>query len=140
MKKADYKKGLVEKRQTLKKLEQQRADLDRKIARVRLDIGSLAQLSGQWENVSSLISNTKKQVLKDSKKRPALKVSVREVLRAADEPLTPQEVLEGIERLGRKGDHANNLASVYTTLKRMVEMSEATESSKDGKKAYMLRG
>jgi hypothetical protein len=134
VKKGAYKQELKKAEQELAKLLEQREALDRRIAKLRQDLGSLAHLAGERgpSPISKLIADTKKQI--------GLKSSCLEVLRAYDEPLTPVEVAVGIERLGLNySDSANLIASVHTTLRRMSEAGEAEESSKEGKKAYKLK-
>ncbi len=53
----------------------------------------------------------------------------RVVLRAAEKPLTPAEIRDGIQGLGLP-PQANLLASVHTTIKRMKEAGEVKEVSK----------
>ena len=134
MKKNVYKENLNIARQELVKLLEQREALDKRIAKLRQEIGSLAYLAGVGRP---------KAVLKlpgGAKKQSGLKPACREVLRASDVPLTPDEVMEGIGRLGfHQGNYTNLLASVHTTLRRMTENGEVEESSKGGKKAYRLK-
>jgi hypothetical protein len=134
VKKEDYKKELKRAEQQLLKLLGQRDALDRRIAKLRLEIGSLAHLSGfpKPDPTYKLIADVKKEM--------GLKGACRQVLLASDESLTPAEVVLGIDRLGLQyGDYNNLLASVHTTLRRMAESGEAEESSKEGKKAYKLK-
>ena len=59
----------------------------------------------------------------------------REVLKAADGPLTAADIYDGLERLGYPIKHSNILASIHTTVRRMPDIEE---TEKDEKKAYQL--
>jgi hypothetical protein len=134
MKKSDYKQNLDEAKQDLDKLVKRREALDRRIAKLRQDIVSLAQLSG--DSGVALAS----KLIADTKKEFGLKSAVLEALRASDKPLTPAEVVAGIQRLGLSYDSkANLLASVHTTLRRMAQNGEVEETQKDNKKAFRLK-
>lgn len=132
-----YKKDFEAARARLDELIQQRQKLDREIARLRMDMGSLAQLAGETRALASLPS---------LKPLMGLTASVREALRAADasdpiNPLTPAEVVESVLRMGLQSpDNPNLLASVHTTLRRMAESDnpEAIECLKNAKAAYYL--
>lgn len=134
MKKEDYKQALKRAEERLTKLLEQRAALDKRIAKLRQEIGSLAHLSGEPKPDPTY------RLVADVKREMGLKGVCRQVLLASDEPLTPAEVILGIDRLGRQYEDYNSLlASVHTTLRRMAESGEAEESSKEGKKAYRLK-
>src|SRR5215831_20611804 len=114
MNKEVYKQHLREAQQELVKLLEERTALDQRIAQLRQDIGSLAHLSGAGE--TGLVM----RLAWSAKEKVGLKAACREALRASDEPLTPAEVVERMERLGIHHDDAGNLlASVHTTLRRM---------------------
>ena len=132
-KKTVYKQHLKEAGQELAKLLEQRDALDKRIAKLRQDMGSLAHLSGEPRTIPVF------KIIADTRKQFGLKRACLEVLRASDEPLTPVEVAVGIERLGLNyDDQANLLASVHTTLRRMAQNGEVEEIPKAGKKAYKL--
>jgi len=135
MDKRVYKRDLKEAREELDGLLEKRAALDKKIAKLLLEIGSLARLTGGWDSIAQLISNTKKATVQEL----GLKASCREVLLAADDPLTPSEVVQRIEELGLRRTDASLLASIHTTLRRMAQQGQAEEmGTKAGRKAYKL--
>ena len=138
--KRDYRKSLKGAQAELTRLLEQRAKLDKRIAALRQAIGGLAHLSDDWDAVTHLLQTVKRKTFSDARGECGLKEACREVLLAQHEPVTPAEVLEGIERLGRTGDRDNLLASVHTTLRRMAQHGEVEEGTKHGKKAYQLSG
>jgi len=121
-----YKKDLANKKRKLTEKLEQREVLDREIAELRADIGALAQLTG--EAVPFLLNDF------------GLTDACREVLRTADEPLSPADVGYLIHKMGYDTERYTNFAaSVHTTLNRMVLHGEAEPSTKDGRKHFKLK-
>src|SRR5436853_530064 len=123
--KDDYSRELKAKQERLAGKLAERERLDREIAELRQDIGSLAQLAGRTKTPPGILASM------------GLTDSCREVLLAVNEPLTVAEVRDGLERIGFDTvPYSNVLASIQTTLKRMDDVEE---SEKDGKKAYKIK-
>jgi hypothetical protein len=135
MDKAKYKRDLEAAQQNLSSLLKERKALDKRIAQLRLDIGSLAQLAGLTPlGLAGPL---------DAKQEMGLTASCLEALRASDgnTALYPSEVMETILRMGlRSRDNPSLLASVHSTLKRMAkqENSDIIEWEKNGKPAYAI--
>lgn len=123
-----YKKELKEAQGLLSELLKERSLLDERIARLRQDIGSLAQLAGQQQGTT----------LMEYMLGMGLSEACLEVLRASSEPLTAADVRDKLELIGfDTSQYSNILASIHTTLRRMTDDDgEAEETEKDGKKAY----
>jgi len=129
-----YKQALNQARKELEKLLQQELELTTRIAKLRQTVGILAQLCheepyppGALQDITP-IANLK------------LVDACRLVLRASVEPLTADEIREGLVRLGYDTNQTNIIASIHTTLRRLAETGEVLdEFEKDGKKAYRFK-
>jgi hypothetical protein len=105
-------------------------------------IGDLLLMNSERMQLETKIAKQKKRVaalyelVQTDEDGPALSGLVegisdacRVVMRAAEKPLFPAEVRDGVQALGLP-PQANLLASVHTTLKRMKEAEEMKEVSK----------
>jgi hypothetical protein len=132
MNKEDYKRLLREKEERLIELLDQQEHLENEIAEVKQEIGALAILAGEAKD-------GRYDFLARISSELGLVDAIREVLRSIRDYLTPQDVRDGLERMGYNvGEHSNILASIHTTLRRLAQNNEVQEGSKDGKKAYRL--
>ncbi len=122
-----YKAELGKAESQLSILLARREKMDKEIARLRLDISALALLCGQPTMTTDRLGLGKNLGLSDA---------CREVLRANDpNALTPAEVVEGLAQIGFSvDDHQNILASVATTLRRMVRSGELKFVNLEGDK------
>lgn len=132
MKKEDYKRLLREKEERLIELLDQHERLETEIAEVKQEIGALAVLAGETKDGRyDFLSRVSSEL--------GLIDAIREVLRSTKEQLTPQDVRDGLERMGYNvGDHSNILASIHTTLRRMAQSNEVQEGIEGSKKAYRM--
>jgi len=96
----------------------QREQLETKIAKQKKKVAALYELV-QTDEGSAALSGLVEGITD----------ACRVVLRAAEKPLTPAEIRDGIQSLGLP-PQANLLASVHTTIKRMKEAGEVKEVSK----------
>jgi hypothetical protein len=113
---------------------EERDKLDREIAKLRIDIGSLIQLADE-----SFVTEDQYAPLFGVK---GISDACKEVLTAFTEALTVNEVLDKLKILGYNlSPYVNAPGTVQTTLKRMTEGQDpvAIETFKDGKKAYQLK-
>ena len=152
-----YGKALDRAQKELGELLAQEVELTTRIARLKQTIAGLSQLCG--EAAPAALPDFSMAAILRELKTPQGKLTALlglaaflsagnklglgdaciEVLKAADGPLTPEEVKEGLIVIGYDtASSANILASIHTTLRRMVESKEVQESTKDGKKAYEL--
>jgi len=91
----------------------QREELEARIARQKRKVAALRELvKEEDEDVSS-----------SARLVDGVTDACRTVLRAANKPLLPIEVRDGVERLGLP-PQANLLASVYTVLRRLEQANE----------------
>jgi hypothetical protein len=108
---ADLKQALRE----LLLMSTERAQLETKIAKQKKRVAALYELVQTDEDgtgIGGLVEG--------------ITDACRVVLRAAEKPLTPAEVRDGVQSLGLP-PQANLLASVHTTLKRMKDAGEVKE-------------
>lgn len=73
--------------------------------------------------------------------KPGFTDAIRFVLRPSNKPLTPTAIRSLIQ-ISKKMDlsvYSNPMASIHTTLRRMVEAAEVEVVTIDGEKAYRLR-
>lgn len=123
-----FKTDLDQTRRRFAKLLEQKEELEREIAQMRLDIASLAQLAGEPSTTDM--------------SEMGLTRACREVLRAFIEPLTVAELESKLQLMGYDlSSYINPAGSIQTTLARMTKGKnpEAMETIKDDKKAYYLK-
>jgi hypothetical protein len=67
--------------------------------------------------------------------------TVRNVLKTADDAMTPVQVRDGVIRMGKnESDYTNLLASIHNILKRLVKANEIEEDKDEsGKTCYRLK-
>ena len=130
-----YNKALEDAQAELVELTNQRADIDRRIARLKAFIAAARNVNPA--SFTEAVQNW----LNDFVVPASLKDACVQVLHAAYKALTSSEVVYELRELGFDIDsYSNPVAVVTTTLKRLVESSEALEEDRpDGKKAYKLK-
>jgi hypothetical protein len=153
-----YSKALNQAQKELGELLAQEVELTTRIARLKQTIAGLTQLCGEAAPVplpdfsmAAIMRELKTPkgklaalvglaaLLSGDPNKMGLGNACVEVLKAADGPLTAEEVKEGLIMIAYDtSSSANILASIHTTLRRMVENKQVQESTKDGKKAYEL--
>jgi len=100
-----------------------RAELDRKIAGVRLVIQGLRQMQGADETTGQ--------------ESEGLTDSCRTVLRSAGKPLSAQEIKERLDGRGFDWSRYSSPASaLHTVLKRLATRGQAVAAESDGKLRY----
>jgi hypothetical protein len=120
----------------LERLTNERDSLNVRIAKLKMDLGALYQLSDERPRRHAMA----RRLARLSKQ--SLTVAIEEAFRATTDPLNATEVRERIELMGYDGSrHSNLLASVHTTLKRLSKGSDSTlkMTSRNGKPVYQLR-
>ena len=140
MPKDDYKQPLKALQVELEDLLAKRAEIDRRIVKVRQAIVSLAHLSGE-DHASSELRNLSQEEIESTFLEPKLRLvdALRWILKAAGKPLTPLEVRNELEKLGYDISKTSLLSSIHITLGRIAEAGEAKEVKEKGKKAYLWR-
>lgn len=70
---------------------------------------------------------------------PGISAACRAVIKYADEPLTPTEIRDILNRMNFAGidEYTNLLATIHTTLKRMEKKGWIIPKDKDGKTGYV---
>jgi hypothetical protein len=127
-----YKTELEAAESRLSTLLARRQRMDSQIARLRLDISALAQLCGEPVMTTDRLGLGTNLGLSDA---------CREVLRA-NEPrqMSPSEVVDGLAAIGFPvADHTNILASVATTLRRMVTGGELEIDRTGGRRGFRFK-
>lgn len=128
MTKQEYKQMLEKMRKELDSLLELQEDTEQKIAQLKQAIMSLAPLAkesneskGFWDTVLSEI------------KAEGITENIREILQVAyPNLLSPVEIREQLRNRGQDfSGHKNVMASIHSTLKRMVE-NEEIRTSEDG--------
>src|SRR5437588_8450074 len=118
----EYKKMLAEMRKELESLLEQQEDIEQKIAQLKQAIISFAPLAKDSDGlIGPLVYAFAAQGMTDS---------IREILRAAfPKQLSPVEIKEQLKAKGQNlSEHKNVMASVHSTLKRMLENGEISSS------------
>jgi DNA-binding protein H-NS len=119
----DYKRMMAEMRTELESLLEQQEEMEQKIAQLKQAIVSFAPLAKQHEiTMSSLFP--------DDMNPQGTTESIREILRAIyPKSLSPVEIKEQLKARGQDlSHHKNVMASVHSTLKRMLENKEIRTS------------
>lgn len=93
----------------------ERTQLETKIAKQKKRVAALYELVQTDENIPAISGLVE-----------GITDACRVVLRAAEKPLLPAEVRDGVQALGLP-PQANLLASVHTTLRRMKDAKEVKE-------------
>lgn len=117
-----FKQTLETARRTRDELIQKRAAIDRELMQQSRVIAAISEFLG--ESIDSDIGITEATLM---------------VVRAADTPMTPLEVREGLRKIGYDIDSFSNpMASLHQVLKRLEEKGEIwSEKAQDGKKTYI---
>lgn len=120
-----WNKQLKESKAQLERLLDERDRIDAQIASLRTVITGLARLTGH-------------DIADEIFKHMGLTTTVRTALRMAGKPLTPPEIRELVRDLGYDiRSQSNILASIHTTVKRLVDSGEArVVTLPDGNTAY----
>ena len=133
-----HKRMFSELKDELDQLLDRRAQLDRQIARLRQALIGLDRV------VTGESAQQKPEALKailGLRSKVGLKDMVIEVLRGAYRPLTPAEVVKGLEELRYDfGKTTNKTGAVTVTLIRLAGTGEVKIHKKDGKKSYEWQG
>jgi hypothetical protein len=120
----------------LERLTNERDSLNVRIAKLKMDLGALYQLSDERPRRHAMA----KRLARLSKQ--TLTVAIDEVFRTTDDPLNAAGVRERLEIMGYDGSrHSNLLASVHTTLKRLSKGSDSPlkMTLRNGKPVYQRR-
>ncbi|HVI08182.1 MAG TPA: hypothetical protein VND65_07790 [Candidatus Binatia bacterium] len=122
----------------LDNLIQQRADITRRIGKIKQTIRGLCNLYG-----GDVLNDDGIRFLADRKpatRRPGLTQTCRAILRSSDRPLTARELSERIRQknLGGAQSSRNLTASVAVVLDRLVQYGEARKVLHDnGRRAWL---
>jgi hypothetical protein len=114
----NYSNDLKQALRDLLHMASERAQLETKIAKQKKRVAALYELVQADDDGPALSGLVE-----------GISDACRVVLRAAEKPMTPAEVRDGVQGLGLPAQ-ANLLASVHTTLKRMKEAREVEEVTK----------
>ena len=123
----------------LQHLTQQRADITRRIRRIKQTILGLCSLLGYDELSDDDVREFADRKL--STRRPGLTQSCRAVLRSADRPLTARELSEHLLQQDQNSFRSskNLVASVAVVLDRLVQYGEARIVFRDNGRRSWLR-
>jgi hypothetical protein len=122
----DYKEMAVKIRTELECLEIEQENIERQIARLKQALVGLVPLSEP--PVDSTIAAEVAAFVNET----TLADAVRQILRAAESPLTPTEIKQKLVNMGKDlSGQKNVMASIHSLLKRLVE-SEEIESKENG--------
>ncbi len=129
--KGDYKRTLGAARAELEHLLEQQEEIEKRIAQLKQAIIALSPL-GEESSYGSLAREWAALGITDS---------CREILKAADRPLTPLEVKQQLINTGHRVEKYTNLmASIHTVLKRLKENDEVISVAlADGSAAYQWK-
>ncbi len=129
MSKQNYKQAIEEAKREYAELVNKAWETQIRISRLKYTILHLASLCGDEEH---------KRAREQFFREPRFAEACREILHKTGKPLTPIEVRGELEAIGFDlAGQANPLASIHTTLKRLVESGEAkTSKTASGKTAY----
>jgi fibronectin type 3 domain-containing protein len=135
MAKIDYHRTLYETKQDLARHLVKRQKLDQKIARLHALVTNLQNLCAKTDQ-ESFEKRVDRVIKKDLK--AGITQSARVILQETFFPMTPTDLLKGIEaRKYNLARYVNPLAVVHTVLKRLVQNGEVREVLRaDGKKTY----
>jgi hypothetical protein len=135
----DYKKALDTARAEMAELIIKKAEIEKRMARLKQTIASLSAMSEEDEDedirlyIPSDIERAQRAAAAGIARMMAgrtigLTDAVREVLKAADGWQYPTEVRDGLERMGiDTASYSNILASIHTILKRLAAKDEVEE-------------
>lgn len=145
----DYRKALDTASKELQKLLRQKDEIEKRIAKLRQTVASLAALSkdDSEEDDKVYIPGALDKAAGYAVATIAAGIvgrtigftdAVREVLKASGERMTPPEVKDGLLRMGVNLDakYSNPLAVIHTTLGRLVDNGEVIIVPKGGKRAF----
>ena len=127
-----FREALEKAREDLRGWLGRRADADRKIAQLKQTINSLAQMLGEEPYPESNQESLFDIHLSDQ---------ILEVIKAANTPLSPVQIKEGLIRLAdyKPKEYTNFMATIHSLLKRL-EAKKIIESVGTGRqKAYQLK-
>jgi len=135
MTKIDYHRTLYETKQDPARHLVKRQKLDQKIARLHAVVTNLQNLCAETDQ-KSFERRVDRVIKKDLK--AGITQSARVILQETFFPMTPSDLLKGIEaRKYNVARYVNPLAVVHTVLKRLVQSGEVREVLRaDGKKTY----
>ena len=138
MPKDAYRQPLEALQSELEDLLAERADIDRRIVKVRQAIVSLAHLSGD-DRITNRLSRLSQEEVERAFLEPKLRLvdALRWILKVAEKPLTPIDVKAELDKLGYDIDKPNLLSSIHITLNRLVKSGEAKEVKEEEKKAFI---
>src|SRR2546423_7293904 len=136
MKNDSYRQAYSDARLELAQALNARDELDRRIAKLRQTVHSLAQLCDEESFDEDALDAVGILLAQDM----GLTEACLEVLRAADKELTGPEVKRGLEKMGFDlTKYENPLASIYPTLNRLAVKDKVMMEEKGGKKTYRLK-
>lgn len=133
----EYKKTLDAARAELEALVEQREEIERRISQLKQAIVALSPLGQDGERSAFGIDLTTLNI-----EIPAFGITdaCREVLKSADQPLTPLEVKARLVQMNPEFAKQKNLmASVHTVLKRLVPNEARSFINNDGETVYRWR-
>lgn len=145
-----YKKALEAARAELADLTHQKDEIDKRIAHLRQTVVSLAALSEDEDGGEVYVPSAfQRQVLSSQKMAAEALIAMagkkigfsdvcRDVLKTANDYMTPVEIRDALIRMGINLDakYTNPLAVIHRTLKRLEESKAIDTTTIDGKTNY----
>jgi hypothetical protein len=119
-----YKQSLHHAQAELEELLTQHAEMEKRIARLRLTIKGLQELCNASEVIGETSAGLKKMPPTKPAKEMGLTDMVREILRAAKFPLTPTDIRDEMIEAGLDKEYSNILASIHIIIKRLEKNGE----------------